>query len=131
MLVESIPEYTSWKIAESNPLSASWNATRRVLPMSAAASGSAAAARSTAARRLRKQRLDDDRGRYLAASGRVLSAPELGEVGDAACHGLVAKRHERGTGEGKLGRRRVHRAQLAHEPVHDAARRAPGEEVRE
>src|SRR4029078_8747942 len=106
MLVESIPEYTSWKIAESNPLSASWNATRRVLPMSAAASGSAAAARSPAPTRRRKQRLDDARGRYLAASGRVLSAPELGEVGDAACHGLVAQAHGRGTGQGERARRR-------------------------
>src|SRR5205814_8090205 len=101
-----------------------------VLPMSAAATGSAAAAHS-ATRNLRKQRLDDARRRTFAASRRVLSAPELGEVGEAARERLVAKRRKRGAREGELGRRGIHRTELAHAPVHDAARGAPGEEVRE
>src|SRR3990167_102042 len=70
-------------------------------------------------------------GRHFTASARVLSRPQRRKIPRALRFGLGAQRRDRRGGERKGGDAGAHRPELAHQAVHDAARRAAGDEVGE
>src|SRR5438128_7073219 len=71
------------------------------------------------------------RGGNLAAPGGILARPQRREVSAPGLLRRRAQRRDGRAGQRKLGRERIDGPQLAHEAVHDPARRAAGEEVGE
>ena len=75
------------------------------------------------------QRPGQLRGRHFAAEPHRLPGPEIGEIDLAQLFGSRLQRSERGSGMRKCRGIRRNRADLAHHPVGDPARRTPGHDI--